>query len=32
MKDAYNREKQIKSGPGREYIKRRLKRFLSLTG
>ena len=32
LKDAFVREKQIKSGPGKEYMKRRLKRFLSLTG
>jgi len=32
IKDAFAREKQIKSGLGKEYIKRRLKRFLSLTG
>lgn len=32
VKDAFAREKQVKSGPGKEYIKRRLGRFLSLTG
>lgn len=32
IKDAFAREKQIKSGPGKEYIHRKLKRFLSLTG
>ena len=32
VKDAFTREKQIKSGPGKEYVRRRLKRFLSLTG
>lgn len=32
IKDAFAREKQIKSGPGKEYIKRKLRRFLSLTG
>jgi len=31
-KDAQAREKQIKSGPGRRYMRERLKRFLSLTG
>lgn len=31
-KDAFAREKQLKSGLGKEYMKRRLKRFLSLTG
>jgi putative endonuclease len=30
--DAYAREKYLKSGPGKRYIKNRLKRFLSLTG
>ena len=32
LKDAYAREKQIKSGPGKRYMHERLKRFLSLTG
>jgi putative endonuclease len=31
-KDAYNREKQMKSGPGKRYMRERLKRFLALTG
>jgi len=30
--DAWAREKQIKSGPGKRYMRERLKRFLSLTG
>ena len=30
--DAYAREKFLKSGPGKRYLKNRLKRFLSLTG
>jgi len=30
--DARSREKQLKSGMGKEYIKRRLKGFLTLTG
>lgn len=30
--DARSREKQLKSGPGKRYLKERLKRFLSLTG
>lgn len=30
--DAFRREKYLKSGPGKRYIKNRLKRFLSLTG
>lgn len=30
--DAYAREKFLKSGPGKAYIKKRLKRFLQLTG
>ena len=30
--DAFAREKFLKSGPGKQYIKNRLKRFLSLTG
>ena len=29
--DAYRREKYLKSGPGKQYIKNRLKRFVSLT-
>ncbi len=29
-KDAYAREKQIKSGPGKRYARERLKRFLLL--
>lgn len=29
--DAYTREKYLKSGMGRKYLKNRLKRFLSLT-
>ena len=32
QKDAYHREKYLKSGMGKRYIKNRLKRFLSLTG
>ena len=32
MQDAYAREKYLKSGMGKRYIKNRLKRFLSLTG
>jgi len=31
-KDAYDREKYLKSGTGKRYLKNRLKRFLSLTG
>jgi len=31
-KDAFAREKQIKSGPGRRYMRERLKCFLSPTG
>lgn len=31
-KDAYARERQLKSGPGKRYVRERLKRFLSLTG
>jgi len=31
-KDAKSREKYLKSGMGKRYIKNRLKRFLSLTG
>ena len=30
--DARVREKYLKSGPGKRYLKNRLKRFLSLTG
>jgi putative endonuclease len=30
--DAFAREKYLKSGPGKHYLKNRLKRFLSLTG
>lgn len=30
--DAFVREKFLKSGPGKQYLKKRLKRFLSLTG
>jgi len=30
--DAFMREKYLKSGPGKRYIKNRLKRSLSLTG
>lgn len=30
--DMYAREKYLKSGPGKEFLKNRLKRFLSLTG
>ena len=30
--DAFIREKYLKSGPGKRYLKNRLKRFLSLTG
>ena len=30
--DARSREKYLKSGMGRRYLKNRLKRFLSLTG
>jgi len=32
QQDAYAREKYLKSGPGKRYLKNRLKRFLSLTG
>ncbi|MFH1456589.1 MAG: GIY-YIG nuclease family protein [Patescibacteria group bacterium] len=31
-KDAQAREKYLKSGPGKRYLKNRLRRFLSLTG
>ncbi len=30
--DSFVREKYLKSGPGKRFIKNRLKRFLSLTG
>ncbi len=30
--DAYAREKYLKTGMGKRYLKNRLKRFLSLTG
>ena len=30
--DAFVREKYLKSGPGKRFIKNRLRRFLSLTG
>lgn len=30
--DVFAREKYLKSGPGKRYLKNRLKRFLSLTG
>ncbi len=30
--DAYTREKYLKTGMGKRYLKNRLKRFLSLTG
>ena len=30
--DARSREKYLKSGMGKRYVKKRLKRFLSLTG
>jgi putative endonuclease len=30
--DAFVREKFLKSGPGKQYLTKRLKRFLSLTG
>lgn len=30
--DAQSREKFLKSGPGKRYLKNRLKRFLRLTG
>ena len=32
IKDARSREKYLKSGMGKRYLKNRLKRFLSLTG
>lgn len=31
-KDAFTRERYLKSGPGKRYLKNRLRRFLSLTG
>ena len=31
-KDAFTREKYLKSGMGKRYLRNRLKRFLSLTG
>jgi len=31
-KDAFAREKYLKSGMGKKYLRTRLKRFLSLTG
>lgn len=30
--DARSREKHLKSGPGKHYLKERIKRFLALTG
>lgn len=30
-KDAYNREKQLKSGAGLSYLKKRVRRFLTLS-
>jgi putative endonuclease len=32
VEDAFVREKYLKSGMGKRYLKNRLKRFLSLTG
>lgn len=32
QQDATNREKYLKSGMGKRYLKNRLKRFLALTG
>ena len=32
LKDAVDREKYLKSGMGKRYLRNRLKRFLSLTG
>jgi len=32
VEDAFAREKYLKSGMGKRYLKNRLKRFLSLTG
>ena len=31
-KDAFTREKYLKTGMGKRYLKNRLKRFLALTG
>ena len=31
-RDVYDRERYLKSGMGKRYLKNRLKRFLSLTG
>lgn len=31
-KDAFNREKQLKSGAGKNYVKKRIRRFLLLSG
>lgn len=30
--DARSRERQLKSGPGRAYLRQRIKRFLTLSG
>ena len=30
--DAMSREEQLKSGPGKAYLRQRIKRFLSLSG
>lgn len=30
--DAISREEQLKSGPGKAYLRQRIKRFLSLSG
>ena len=30
--DSFAREKYLKTGPGKKYLKNRLKRFLSVTG
>jgi putative endonuclease len=32
MKDAFAREKYLKTGPGKRYLKNRIKRLLDLTG
>ena len=32
QKDAFTREKYLKTGMGKRYLKNRLKRFLALTG
>lgn len=32
IQDAYAREKYLKSGMGKRYLKNRMKRFLALTG